>query len=142
MGVISAVGVLTAANWAGSKPADYKGAELDKALQAWEALAGKAVQIPQDLIPTPPACKVGALTNYVNELKSVVKELERGKALVMQYVTALQAVQAAGSKASADLIKLSKGKKLDEATQQKYTYAANAANSIAASAAGALKDYQ
>jgi ABC-type hemin transport system substrate-binding protein len=142
MGVISVVSVLTSENWAQAKPDDYKGTELDKALQAWGTLANQTVEIPEDLIPAPPECKVAALTKYIDELKSVLKELDQAKALVNQYITSLKAVQAAGSKAAADLTKLSKGENLDERAQQKYTSAASVASSIASSAGSALKEYQ
>jgi hypothetical protein len=142
MGVISVTSVLTSENWTGAKPADYKGTELDKALQAWGTLANQTVEIPQDLIPAPPECKVAALTSYVDELKSVMKELDKTKSLVNQYINALKAVQGAGGKAAADLTKLAKGKNVDEASQQKYTSAASVASSIASSAASKLKDYE
>jgi hypothetical protein len=142
MGVISVVSVLSSENWAQAKPDDYKGTELDKALQAWAALANQTVEIPEDLLPSPPECKVSALNKYTDELKSVVKELDQAKALVNQYISALKAVQGAGSKAAADLTKLSKGKNVDEQAQQKYTSAASVANSIASSAASTLKQYE
>ena len=140
MGVISVVNVLTSENWAGAKPDDYKGTELDKALQAWGTLANQTVEIPQDLIPAPPECKVRVLTSYVDELKSVIKELDKSQKLVNQYITALKAVQAAGNKAAADLTKLSQGKNVDEAKQQMYTRAATTATSIASSASMTTPD--
>src|SRR5262245_58583669 len=142
MGVISVVSVLTSENWTSAKPQDYKGAELEKALSAWESLANQTVEIPQDLIPAPPECKVGALTSYIEELKSVLKELDEAKTRVNQYITALKTLQAAGIKAAADLTKLSQDKKIDEAKKQQYTRAASTASSIASSAASKLKDYE
>jgi hypothetical protein len=142
MGVINVVSVLTSENWTEAKPADYKGTELEKALQAWGTLANQTVEIPKDLIPAPPECKVGALTSYVDELKSVIKELDETKKLVNQYINALKAVQVAGNKAAVDLTKLSQAKNIDETTKQKYTSAASTASSIASSAASKLKEYE
>src|SRR6187455_2909013 len=99
MGVISVTSVLSSENWTSTKPEDYKGAELEKALSGWEALANQTVEIPDDLIPAPPECKVSTLTKYVDELKSVIKELDEAKKLVNQYITALKTLQAAGNKA-------------------------------------------
>lgn len=147
MGVVGVGLVLSSEYWASEKPAEYKGTSLDKALQAWGMLANKTVKIPQDLIPAPPDCKVRALDKYVTELKAVLKELDTAKELVNKYITVLKAVQAAGGSASAELTKMSKGKdskgkELDDEAKQKYTRAAGAASSIAASAAGELKNYE
>src|SRR5262245_38151182 len=133
------VNALTASYWAGHKPADYKGQELDRALKAYEPLAGKSVTIPSSLIPPVPKSKIGDIDACIAKLKSAVTELEKGKVILNQIVTALQAVQAAAGKASADLTKLSKGKDADETA---YKNAAITANSIASLAADALKDYR
>jgi hypothetical protein len=142
MGVISVSNVFSAEYWSSEKPADYKGTELEKALQVWGGLANKTVDIPKDLIPAPPECKVGTLTKYVEDLKSVLKELDTAKVLVNQYISALKAVQGAGGKAASDLTKMANDKHIDEATRQKYTNAASAANSIAGAAGGTLKKYE
>lgn len=142
MGVVSVSNVLSAANWASSKPEDYKGTELDKALQAWDGMAKTRIDIPKDLIPSPPACKVGALKDYVGELKKVLTELDKGKGMVKQYIGGLSAVQAAGGKAAAELTTAAKAKGVDEQKAQKYQIAASQAGSIASAAASAAKAYQ
>lgn len=147
MGVVSVSKVFSSEYWTGEKPAEYKGTELDKALQAWSALANKTVSIPKDLIPPQPKCKVGELGSYVDSLKEVVKKLDKYKEEVNKYISALNAVQAAGGKASSELTTISKGKNpqgqpLDEATKEKYIRAASAASSIASAAASELKKYQ
>lgn len=142
MGVTSVSRTFSSANWTSSKPEDYKGTGLDKALQAWEGLAKQKVEIPKDLIPAPPACKAGALKDYVGELKKVLAELEKGKGLVNQFIGGLNAVQAAGGKTAAELIAAAKAKGVDEQKAQKYQDAASQASSIASAAAAAMKSYQ
>jgi hypothetical protein len=133
------VNALTSSYWAGHKPADYKGQDLDKALKAYEPLAGKSVTIPSSLIPPVPKASVSAIDACIAKLKSAITELEKGKVILNQVATALQAVQTAAGKASADLIKLAKGKDADET---EYKNAAITANSIGSLAADALKDYR
>jgi hypothetical protein len=130
---------LTSSYWASNKPDDYKTQDLDKALKAYEGVAGKTVKIPNNLIPPVPKSSVKDIDDCINKLKSAISELEKGKTALGQSVTALKAVQAAASKAAADLAKLSKGKDADET---KYKNAVAAANAISSAAADALKDCQ
>ncbi len=130
---------LTASFWAERKPAGYKGTDLDKALKAYEPLAGKSVTIPSSLIPPVPKPKVSEIDACLAKLKNASTELDKAKTALNQVITALQAVQGAASKTSADLNKLSKGKDVDES---EYKNAVATANSIATLAAGELKNYQ
>ncbi|MCI0685240.1 MAG: hypothetical protein L0Y71_24335 [Gemmataceae bacterium] len=132
------VNALSASHWAGHKPAGYKGQDLDKALKAYEPLAGKTITIPSNLIPSAPKAKVGEVDTCISKLKHAVTELEKGKVLLSQIATALKAVQSAALKASTDLNKLSKGKDVDES---EYKNAAISASSIAGIAADRLGDY-
>jgi hypothetical protein len=143
MAVVSvSSGGISADYWKSEKPEDYKGTELDKALAAWSGLASKKVDIPKDLIPSPPECKVGALEKYNKSLDGVLKELDKAKELVNKYITCLKAVQGAGSKAAGDITKMSTVKGVSEEAKQKYVRAAGAASSIASSAASELKKYE
>lgn len=132
----------SSAIWADVKPSDYKGAELDKAVAAWESLSSQKVTIPKDLIPAPPQCKVRALENYIKSLEGVLKELDKAKELVNKYINGVKAVQAAGNKAATDIAKLSTAKGVSEEAKQKYAMAARSALNIASSVAGELKNYQ
>ena len=142
MAVTSVSNVFSADYWKSEKPEDYKGTELDKALAAWSGLASKKVDIPKDLIPSPPECKVGALEKYNKSLDGVLKELGKAKELVNKYITSLKAVQGAGSKAAAEITKMSTAKGVTEEAKKKYANAASAASSIASAAAGELKKYE
>ena len=133
------VNALTVSYWADHKPADYKGQDLDRALKAYESVAGKTVKIPSNLIPPVPKSTITDIDDCIAKLKSAITELDKGKVILNQIVTTLQAVQAAGGKASADLTKLSKGKNVDET---EYKNAATSANTIASLAADALNDYK
>src|SRR5262245_13882699 len=133
------VNSLTASYWAGNKPNGYKGQDLDKALKAYEPLAGKTVIIPKDLIPSVPKAQVGDIDACITKVKSAITELEKGKVMLNQFISALQAVQAAGGKTAAELTKLSKGKDVDET---EYKNAAASANSIAVGAAETIKSYK
>ena len=82
---------------------------------------------------------VSAIYACIAKLKSAITELEKGKVILNQVATALQAVQTAACKASADLTKLAKGKDVD---RTEYKNAAITANSIGSLAADALKDYR
>ena len=128
---------LTASYWASNKPADYKGQDLDKALKTYEPLGGKTLKIPSSLIPPVPKPTIGEIDDCIAKLKAAITELEKGKVTLNQIVTALQGVQAAASKTSADLTKLSKGKDVDES---EYKAAATRASSVGSLAADALKD--
>ena len=125
-------------HWAESKPADYKGQDLDKALKAYEALESKMPTIPSNLIPSIPESKVSAIDECIANVKSTIAELEKGKTYLNQLITAAKAVQTAASKTSADLTKLAKGKK-DAKEELKYKNAASTANFIGSSAAQSMK---
>ena len=142
MGVVNVAVVLSSANWTASKPADYKSTALEQALKAWDAMAKTQITIPKDMIPQPPACKVAALKDYAAELKKVISELDKGNALVNQFISGLGAVQAAGGKTAAELTAAAKAKGIDENKAKEYTYAAGQASSIASAAASAMKAYQ
>lgn len=129
---------LSASHWAGWKPADYKGQDLDSALKAYEPLAGKTITFASSLMPAAPKLNIRAIDGCIADLKTSITEMEKGKAILNQVAGALRAVQSAGFKVSADLNKLSKGKDVDE---QKYQAAATVAGSIASSAAEALSNY-
>ena len=129
---------LSSANWAKSKPADYKGQDLDKALKGYEALAGKGISIPNNLIPKIPKPSVAEIGSCITDLESAVTDLQKGLAILRQTVTALQAVQGAEGKPSADLRKLAKGKQDKDA----YENAAAAAEAVSTAAAGALTRIQ
>jgi hypothetical protein len=131
------VNALTSSFWASRKPDDYKAQDLDRALKTYEGVAGKSVKIPSNLIPPVPKAAVSDIDDCITKMKSAITELEKGKTVLNTQVTALQAVQSAASKTSADLIKLSKGKDVDE---NKYKNAAASASSVGSAAADALKD--
>ncbi len=135
----SVANALTAGYWAGVKPKDYKGQDLDKALKSYEGVAGKTVKIPNNLIPGTPKATIGDIDDCIAQMKNAITELEKGKVMLNQTVTALQAVQSAASKASGDLMKLSKGKDVDE---DEYKNAATSANSVGDAASSKLKDFK
>ncbi len=136
----STVNGLTAAYWAKAKPDDYKGQDLDKALKTYEGVAGKAIKIPNDLIPKVPKPTIGEIEGCIKDLQSAVTELQKGITLLKPIITALEGVQGAAGKASADLRKQAKDKKDD--AKEKYENAATTADSISSLAASAVKDYK
>ena len=136
----SVVNGLTAANWAKSKPTDYKGQELDKALKTYEGVAGKGLKIPNNLIPKVPNPTIKEIEDCIKDLQSAITELQKGLTLLKPIVAALEGVEGAAGKAAADLRKQSKDKQDD--AKKKYDDAATAAYSIGDLAAGALKDYK
>jgi exonuclease VII small subunit len=136
MGATVVSGLLSSANWAKSKPADYKGQDLDRALKGYEALAGKGISIPSNLIPKVPKPCIVEIDACITGLESAVTELQKGLAILRQAVAALQAVQGAAVKAAADLQKLAKGKDSDK---DAYENAAGTAQSIVGAAENVLK---
>ena len=136
MGATVVSGNLSSAYWARSKPADYKGQDLDRALKSYEAV-GKSITIPGDLIPKLPKPRVGEIESCVTKLESAISELRKGLAVLKQTVTALQAVQGAAAKAAGDLRKLAKGKDSDK---QAYESAAGVADAIGGGAGNALNE--
>ena len=135
------VEALSSSYWAESKPADYKAADLDKALKTWEGLAGKTVVFAKDLIPSLPKSKVRDIDSCITKLKAAIADLEKGKTMLDQWISALKAVQAAAGKAAGDLSKLKSGKDVSEEDKLKYQRGVNAADSIGSAAGSALKDY-
>jgi hypothetical protein len=131
---VADIGDLSSSAWAGKKPKNYKGADLDKALKAWESLAAKPVTFPPALIPAAPAFKLSEIEGCAVLLKAAITEVEKLKKAVSERVTALKAVATAGAKASADLMKLSKGKKLNDDEVKEYRGAAIEAESLGRSA--------
>jgi hypothetical protein len=127
---------LTASYWAGAKPKDYKGQDLDRALKAYETAASKGgIQIPSNLIPKVPQAKIGEIDGCIKDLNNAVTELQKATTALKQVATALQAVQSAAGKTSADLTKLSKGNDVDP---DEYQAAATKASSVGMMAADAL----
>jgi len=137
MGATSLGSGLSSANWAKSKPADYKGQELDNALKACETAGGKTPVIPNNLIPKVPKVSIAEITSCITDLQSALTELQKALTMLQQIKTALLAVQGAAGKASADLAKLAKGKDSDK-DKEPYENAAGVANSISSAAGSAL----
>jgi hypothetical protein len=134
MGATVVSGNLSSAYWARSKPADYKGQDLDRALKSYEAVA-KGISIPGDLIPKVPKPRAGEIESCIKQLESAVTELRKALGVLKQMETALQAVQSAAGKAAGDLRKLAKGKDSDK---QAYENAAGVAEAIGGGASNAL----
>lgn len=138
MGAIVVHGV-SAREWASLKPANYKDQDLDKALKAYEPLAGKGISIPGNLFPDLPKATIGEIDTCIKGLQSAITELQKGQTFLKQIVAALQAVAGAAGKTSADLRKLAKGKDADKNACEK---AAISAGSIGSFAASAIKNFQ
>jgi exonuclease VII small subunit len=135
----SVANALTASFWTSHKPAAYKGGQdLEKALTSYEALAGKTVKVPANLIPPVPKSTVKEFDDCIAKLKNAVTELEKGKVILNQIGTALKAVVTAAKKTAADLTKAASAPNVDTSVFQN---AAAAANSIATLASDTLKDY-
>jgi len=137
MGAI-AVSSLNSANWIKSKPADYKGQDLDKALKAYEVLAAKGVSMPNSL-PKLPKPTIKEINSCITDLEATVTEFHKTLATLNQIVAALQAIQGAAGKATADLQKLAKGKDADKDAYDSAIAAASAAGSAAVSAMAELR---
>jgi hypothetical protein len=135
MGAIVVGGGLSSSNWVRSKPSDYKGQDLDRALKSFEAVANKMPSIPSNLIPKAPKATIGEIDTCITGLESAVTELQKALALVKQIAAALESVQGASGKAAADLRKLAKGK---DADKDAYDNAASVAESIGGTAGTAL----
>ena len=133
------VNALTVSHWAENKPSDYKGTDLDKALKAYEGVAGKKAQIVTSAIdPLTKKAGVSDIDGYIATCKQAITVMEKAKVIQSEIANALKAVMNAGNKASADLGKLSKGKDVDES---KYKNASISASSIASIAGDRLGDY-
>ena len=113
---------LTSANWAEAKPKDYKNAELDKALGAWEAVAKKTA--PDPAIPAKPSVKgYESFAKDAKDLLGVLKEWD----------AALGAVGGAATKCETELRKMSD--KLEGDARVAYFNAAGSAAAIGSTAA-------
>src|SRR5262245_33806783 len=93
---------LSSANWTKSKPADYKGQDLDRALKVYDAFSGKSnITIPGNLIPKVPKATIGEIEGCIKDLTNAITELQKGLVILKQVATALQGVQGAAGKTSA-----------------------------------------
>ena len=129
---VSNISDMSSSAWAGKKPKCYKGNELDKALSAWEKF--KPVKFPQDLIPAAPAFKLKEIEGCEAMVKGAIKDIEKLKKEVEEQVKALKAVATASGKASSELKKMSKDKKLKDEEQKECYTAANEADSLGSAA--------
>src|SRR5262249_3653367 len=92
------------------------------------------------LMPATPKSTIGDIDACITKLKSAITDLEKGKGVVNQIVTALKSVMSVAGKTSAELTKLSKGK--DENAELAFKNGAVYANSIADSARTKLPDFE
>ncbi len=125
---VSDISDINSSAWAGKKPKCYKGNDLDKALSAWEKL--KPVKFPEGMLPEAPAFKLGEIEGCEAMVKGAIKDIEKLKKEVEEQVKALNAVTSASEKASSDLKKMYKDKKLKEEEQNECFSAANEADSL------------
>ena len=134
------VSVVGASSWKSAKPADYKNGDLDKAIAAYETAYAKVktMKAPYQLVQKVPAPKIAAVDMCIAELKAGITEFEKCKETINAVITAAKAVQAAGTKVSAELTKLSKGKDVDE---KAYLAAASEARSQAGAAACQIENF-
>jgi hypothetical protein len=128
-------------SWADAKPAGYKNQDLDKAIKAYEGLESKAPTMPNNLIPSAPESKIGSIDNCIDGAKNAISELEKAKKHLDQMIKALDAVQKAASKTSAELTKLAKTKK-DAEEEQHYKNAASIATFVGGSAGASIKQWK
>ena len=108
---------ITPGNWSKLKPDAYKDKGLDNALKAVEAVQGKAVRLADE--------GMAALQARLDSLKPIAK--------------ALEAAIAAAGKAAADLNKMAKAEKDDQAKTQ-LSNGASFANEIGGQLAKALRE--
>jgi hypothetical protein len=125
---------LTVGYWTKAKPADYKNQDLEKALKTYEGVAGKTATIPNDLVPKTPKAKVSEIESCLKSLQNAVTELTKAQTFLKSITSALEGVQAAAGKVSADLYKQAKGKSDDD--KSKYENAAASASGIATARPG------
>jgi hypothetical protein len=136
----TASSVLSASNWASIKPAAYKGGQdLASALTTYESVPKTGITVPKDFLPSKPMVSIKEVDDCIATMKRGITDLEKGKATINKVVSALQAVQTAASKTSADLTKLSKSPNVDTTV---YQNAATQCNGIGSAAADALKKVQ
>jgi exonuclease VII small subunit len=139
MGASVSSSSLTPSAWTSTKPAAYKGGQdLEKALTSYQALAGKTVKVPGNLIPPVPKSTIKDFDDCIAHLKNAIAELEKGKVILNQIGTALKAVVTAANKTAADLDKAAKSPNVDTAV---FENAATSCHSISTLATTALKDY-
>jgi hypothetical protein len=130
---------LSSSYWAGNKPKDYKGQDLDRALKAYEAVAAKGnITIPSNLIPKVPQSKIGEIDGCIKDLNNAVTELQKGVTILKQVATALKAVQNAAAKTSVELSKLSKGKGVDPDAYEAASTTASSVGMLAGDALGRI----
>ena len=129
---------VSSAGWAKAKPADYKSPDLDKALKAYEGLAGKGVLFPN--IPEAPKLSVEEIDDCIKSLKSAITQLEKGQAVLKQTLAALEGVRLAAGKTWVDLRKLAKEKQGKD--KDAYEAAAGIATGIEMNCRMALADYK
>jgi hypothetical protein len=108
---------VTAANWNKAKPKDYKSADLDKAISAWETLAKKSVN-----------AAVKPATNSIKGYEEAIKNAEGIAKHLTECNAQIDKVIAAAKKTAAELNKL--GDKLKGDEKKKYQDAASAASAI------------
>lgn len=131
---VTSIGDLSSSAWAGKKPKNYKGADLDKALKAWDALAAKPVKFPPDLIPAAPEGTLSKIEGCAVMVQAAIKEIDKLGADLEVRIKALKAVSAAAGKTNAELMKLSQDKKLKPDEVKEYRSAAIEAGTLGSSA--------
>ena len=129
---------LCASHWAGHKPANYKGEDLDAALKEYELAADNLTDIPHYVIPTARVWKIKQIDASMANLKMAIAALDRFRANLHPVINALRTVQAAADKAKAELTELAKS---DEVDAKQYLNAANQAAKIGRLAVGGVKCY-
>jgi hypothetical protein len=131
---------LDAGYWASEKPPDYKNNTLDKALSTFQGLEddAKKTKIPLKM-EFESKLTISNFDGSVKSLQDAIKSFESAKDNLKKVIAAATAVQAAATKTAAELIKLSKGKNVDE---QKYKIAAASAQQLGGVAADKVKEYQ
>ncbi len=116
---------VTTSNWSKAKPKDYKNADFDKALSAWETLAKKTFSE-----ATKPSGKsIKGYETAITNAEALIKHLQ-------ECDVQLDKVMNVAKKASAELGKLAD--KLKGGEKDKYLDAASTASAIAAGA-GSIK---
>ncbi len=113
---------VTAANWNKAKPKDYKSADLDKAISAWETLLKKSF-----------TAAVKPSTNSIKGYEEAIKNAEAIAKHLTECNAQIDKVIAAAKKTEAELNKL--GDKLKGDGKKKYQDAAYAASAINVGAA-------
>lgn len=114
-------------SWTKAKPKDYKGADLDKALSAWETVKKKA-----------PAATSKPQSNSIKGYEDAIQTAEGVVKYLKECDAQLDKVIATAKKTAAELSKLAE--KLKGSDQKKYTDAASIA-SLVGSGAGELKKH-